>query len=320
MIRGSRKKAIGRVVVTGGAGFLGSHLVDRLVEEAWEVLVIDDLSAGKISRLVTARRRGSVAVHQLDIRSQRLPEVVGRFSPDLIFHMAGQTSVAASMKDARRDADINITGSLNLLEVARSVRAARVIFTSTGGALYGRSAPLPTRETDRIRPESPYGISKKVVEEYLRFWKQVHDLDYAVIRPANIYGPRQDPSGEAGVVAIFARACLDRRRPTIFGSGEDTRDYVYVEDVVDALMRASETGGAGVYNVGTGVETSTKQVFETIARHARFGGGPVYGPPRPGDVPRSVLDSGLARQELGWRPFTDFEDGISRTVAWFAER
>ena len=294
--------------------------MDRLVDEAWEVLVLDDLSSGKVSRLASARRRGAVSVHKIDIRSPGLVDAVGRFSPDLVFHLAAQTSVAASMQDARLDADVNITGSLNLMEASRAARVQRVVFASTGGALYGRRAPLPASESTPRRPDSPYGISKKVVEDYLDFWRCSRGLDYAVVRPANIYGPRQDPSGEAGVVAVFARACLDRRRPTVFGSGTDTRDYVYVEDVVDALVRAGERGGGGVYNVGTGVETSTQEVYETIARHARFGGSPVYGPPRPGDVPRSVLDCGLARKELGWRPFTDFEDGIRRTVDWFVGR
>ena len=316
----TRARSSGRAVVTGGAGFLGSHLVDRLVDEGWVVLVLDDLSSGKVSRLAAARRRGSVSVHKIDIRSGGLVDAVGRFSPELVFHLAAQTSVSVSMKDARLDAAVNITGSLNLLEAARIAKAKRVVFASTGGALYGAGASLPAREETRRRPDSPYGISKKVVEDYLGFWRRSRGLDYAVVRPANIYGPRQDPSGEAGVVAVFARACLDRRRPTIFGSGTDTRDYVYVEDVVDALVRAGDKGGGGTYNIGTGVEISTQEVYDAIARHARFGGSPVYAPPRPGDVPRSVLDCGLARQELGWRPFTDFEDGIRRTVAWFADR
>lgn len=320
MIPSTRSRSSRRVAVTGGAGFLGSHLVDRLVDEGWEVLVIDDLSSGKLARLAGARRRGAVSFHKIDIRSTVLMEAVGRFAPDMVFHLAAQTSVAVSVKDARMDADVNITGSLNVVEAARTARVERVVFTSTGGALYGHAAALPARERTPRRPDSPYGISKKVVEDYLAFWKRSQGLDYAIVRPANVYGPRQDPAGEAGVVAVFTRACLDRRRPVIFGSGADTRDYVYVEDVVDALLRAAEKGGGGVYNIGTGVETSTREVFDTIARHARFGGGPVYGSPRPGDVPRSVLDCGLARKELGWRPFTDFEDGIRRTVAWFAGR
>ena len=318
MVR-NRAAAAGRVLVTGGAGFLGSHLVDRLVSEGWRVLVVDNLSSGKLSRLADARRRGALTIHKVDVRSGDLAAAAARFSPDLVFHLAAQTSVAASMADPSRDADINITGGVNLLEAAVAVGAERLVFTSTGGALYGSGAALPTAEDTPLRPESPYGISKKVMEDYLHFWKQAHGLDYAVVRPANIYGPRQDPGGEAGVVAVFARACLDRTRPTIFGEGTDTRDYVYVDDVVDALMRAAEAGGGGVYNIGTGVEISTTEVFEAIARCVRFRGGAVYGPPRPGDLPRSALDCRKARRELGWQPYTSFEEGIRLTVDWFGE-
>ena len=316
----SRETLPERVLVTGGAGFLGSHLVDRLVDDGQEILVVDDLSSGKVARLGAARRRGAVTVHTIDIRSAGLIDTVNRFCPDLIFHLAAQTSVPASVADPRRDAEINIAGTVNVLEAASLVDVKRVVFTSTGGAVYGSKVALPAHEDSPRRPESPYGISKMVVEEYLGFWKRARGLDYSIIRPANIYGPRQDPTGEAGVVAAFARACLDRTRPTIFGSGTDTRDYVYVDDVVDALMRAAEVGGGETYNIGTGIETSTEEVFETVARHARFRGGAVYGPPRPGDIPRSVLDCRLARKELGWQPFTTFDEGIRRTVAWFAER
>lgn len=307
----------GRALVTGGAGFVGSHLVDRLVDDGWQVLVLDDLSSGKVSRLAGARRRGTVSVHQIDLRAEELMGTVGRFSPHLVFHLAAQTSVAASVSDPRRDADINIVGTVNLLEASSRAEVNRLVFTSSV-AVYGSEIPLPAREVSPPWPESPYGISKKVAEDYLRFWRQERGLEYTVIRPSNIYGPRQDPSGEAGVVAIFSRACVDRTRPTIFGSGTDTRDYVYVDDVVDALIRASELGEGGIYNVGTGTETSTGEVFEAVARHAGFGGGAVHGPPRPGDVPRSVLDWSLAREDLGWQPFTAFEEGIRWTVDWFA--
>lgn len=312
-----RRSPAARALVTGGAGFLGSHLVDRLVDDGWEVLVLDDLSSGKVSRLAGARRRGAVRVHQVDLREEALIGTVGRFFPDVVFHLAAQTSVSASLSDPRRDADINIMGTVNLLEASSRADVKRFVFTSSV-AVYGREVDLPAREVSAPRPTSPYGISKKVAEDYLRFWRKERGLEYTVIRPSNIYGPRQDPHGEAGVVAVFSRACLDRRRPTIFGSGTDTRDYVYVDDVADALLRAAELGEGGIYNVGTGVETTTGEVFETVARHARFGGGAMHGPPRPGDVPRSVLDWSLARDELGWQPFTTFEEGIRWTVEWFA--
>ena len=308
-----------RAMITGGAGFVGSHLADRLVDDGWELLAIDDLSQGKVSRLADARRRGSVEFHQVDIRSEELLQASAKFSPDVIFHLAAQASVSASVRNPMIDADINIAGTLNVLEAARRTETERIVFTSTGGAVYGSKVKLPAKESYAKRPDSPYGISKKVVEDYFRFFKDEYGIDYAIIGPSNIYGPRQDPYGEAGVVAIFSRACLDRTPPTIFGSGEDTRDYVYVEDVVDAIVRAAGVGGGQFFNTGSAVETTTNQVYEMIAKHAGFGGGATYGPPRAGDIPRSVLDWSLAQQKLGWEPYTSFDEGIKRTVQWFAE-
>ena len=257
-------------MITGGAGFVGSHLADRLVDDNWDVLAIDDLSKGKVSRLSEARRRGPLEFHQVDIRTEELLDVSSKFAPDVIFHLAAQASVSVSVTDPVLDADINILGTLNVIEAARRAETGRVVFVSTGGAVYGSKVKLPARESYNKRPDSPYGISKKAVEDYFRFSKETWGVDFAIIGPANVYGPRQDPFGEAGVVAIFSRACLDRTPPTIFGTGKDTRDYVYVEDVVDAIVRAGDTGGGLFFNVGTGVETSTNQVYETIARHAKI--------------------------------------------------
>ena len=309
----------GNALITGGAGFVGSHLTDRLVDDGWNVLALDDLSKGKVSRLSEARHRGSVEFHQVDIRTKEAIDMSVKFGPDVIFHLAAQASVSASVKNPMLDAEINVLGTLNMLEAARRCEAERVVFTSTGGAVYGAKVQLPAKESYPKAPDSPYGISKKIVEDYFRFYRDSYNLDYGIIGPANIYGPRQDPFGEAGVVAIFARACLDRTPPTIFGTGEDTRDYVYVEDVVDAIVRAGEVGGGLFFNIGTGVETTTNHVFEIVAKHASFGGGATHGPPRPGDIPRSVLDAGLAKEKLGWEPYTSFDDGIRRTVQWFIE-
>ena len=305
--------------MTGGAGFLGSHLVERLAEEGWETLVVDNLATGRVSNLVSARRRGAVGVHQLDVCSEELPEALRRFRPEVVFHLAAQTSVAASVADAKHDAMVNIVGSLNVLQAASAAGARRVVFVSTGGAIYGRTSWLPTPETENRRPESPYGVSKLAVEGYLRLWREAHGLEYVILGPSNIYGPRQDPHGEAGVVAVFSRACLDRTPPSIFGDGEDTRDYVYVEDVVDALMRAAERGEGRFYNIGTGVETSVNRLYAMVAGEARFGGGAEYAPPRPGDIPRSCLDASLARRELGWEPYTPLAEGVAATVEWFAD-
>ena len=308
-----------KALVTGGAGFIGSHLTDRLVDEGSEVLVVDDLSKGEIARLADARSRGSVKLHQLDVRSKDLIDVVTKYAPDMIFHLAAQASVSASVADPAHDADINVLGTLQVLEAARASGCGRVVFTSTGGAVYGSNVKLPAKETYTKHPDSPYGISKKIVEDYFRLYRSLYDIDYAIIGPANVYGPRQDPFGEAGVVAIFSRAMLDGVRPTIFGDGAQTRDYVYVADVVDALYRAGSIGGGMFLNVGTGVETSVSRLFELIAGAAGFGEGPIHEAARPGDVMRSVLDVSAAEAALEWRPFTSLERGVAQTVAWFRD-
>lgn len=306
-----------RALVTGGAGFVGSHLVDRLADEDWEVLVVDDLSKGKIGRLADARSRGDVTFHQMDIRTDEIVGLGERFSPDAVFHLAAQASVSASMKDPVHDAEVNVLGTLKVLEAARRGEASNLVFTSTGGAVYGAKVQLPAKESYPMRPDSAYGISKKVVEDYFRLYNDLYGIDYTIIGPANIYGPRQDPYGEAGVVAIFSRALLDGKAPTIFGTGEDTRDYVYVADIVDALVRAASAGGGLFVNIGTGIETSVNQLFKAVAGHAGFDGDPIYGPPRAGDIPRSVLDNTRAVDHLGWEPFTNLEEGIGLTVDWF---
>jgi len=304
-------------LVTGGAGFIGSHLVDRLVDEGHEVLVVDDLSKGHLSRLADARSRGPMKFHQLDIRSKDLTDVTTKFGPDVMFHLAAQASVSASVADPAYDADVNVLGTLQVLQAARAASCGRVVFTSTGGAVYGTNVKLPAKETYTKSPDSPYGISKKIVEDYFRLYRSLYDVDYMIIGPSNVYGPRQDPHGEAGVVAIFSRAMLDGQRPTIFGDGNQTRDYVYVEDVVDALVRAGNTGGGGFLNVGTGVETSVTDLYSQIASAAGFDRPPIHEAARPGDVMRSVLDVAAAAQLIGWAPFTPLSDGVTRTVAWF---
>lgn len=306
-----------RAIVTGGAGFIGSHLVDRVVDEGWEVLVVDDLLKGDFSRLAEARARGTVKFHQLDIRSSDLIQAVEKYRPDTIFHLAAQASVSASVADPVFDADVNVLGTLRVLEAARASGCDRIVFTSTGGAVYGSNVKLPAKETYAKKPDSPYGVSKKVVEDYFRLYKSLYGIDYVIIGPSNVYGPRQDPYGEAGVVAIFSRAMLDGRRPTIFGDGTQTRDYVFVDDVVDAVYRAAQIGGARFLNVGTGLETSVNDLYRDIAEAAGFDGPPVYEAPRPGDVMRSVLDTAAARKTLDWEPFTPLAEGVRLTVDWF---
>ncbi len=306
-----------RAIVTGGAGFIGSHLVDRLVDSGCEVLVIDDLSTGRLQRLADARSRGKVGFHQLDLRAPELIEVACRFRPQTIFHLAAHADVRKSTADPMHDASVNVLGTLNVLMAARDAAAERVVFTSTGGALYGETDKLPTRERVTKRPESPYGISKKVVEDYFRYFRTAYGLDYAILALANVYGPRQDPYGEAGVVAIFARAMLDRRRPVIFGDGTQTRDYVYVVDVVDGLVRSAARGGGGLYNIGTGRETSVTDLYAALAVITGFDQPPEYVEAKPGDLARSCLDASAAARHLGWEPFTSLDEGLALTAGWF---
>jgi UDP-glucose 4-epimerase len=306
-----------RALVTGGAGFIGSHLVDRLVDQSHEVLVVDDLSTGHADNLAPARARGGVKLHQLDIRDESLTKVAERYLPDVVFHLAAQAAVPVSVKQPRFDAEVNVVGTINVLEAARRSGTKRVVFASSGGAIYGSAAPLPVREDLPKAPDSPYGISKKIVEDYFRYYRASHDIDYVLLALANVYGPRQDAQGEAGVVALFASAMLQGRPPTIFGDGEQTRDFVYVEDVADAFSRAGDLGGSRLLNIGTGVETSVNRLTQAIIAATGFKGAPGYGPPRPGDVPRSVVDPRAAMDVIGWEPWTSLDDGIRGTVHWF---
>lgn len=308
-----------RAVVTGGAGFIGSHLSDRLALEGWSVLVVDDLSTGHLDNLLEARRRG-VDVHQIDIRDPLLVEVIERRSPEVVFHLAAQASVAVSVREPLRDADVNLLGTINVLEAARRSGARKVVFASSGGAIYGGEAPLPVQEDAPKRPDSPYGISKKIAADYFDWYERTHGLDFTLLALSNVYGPRQDPHGEAGVVSIFSEALLAGRAPTIFGDGEQTRDYVFVEDVADAFVRAADLAGGRLLNIGTGLETSVNELAARLQAVTGTAIDPVYAPPRPGDVPRSYVDNRSAAAHLGWQPFTDMNSGLAQTVDWMRSR
>ncbi|HDL50243.1 MAG TPA: NAD-dependent epimerase/dehydratase family protein [Actinobacteria bacterium] len=306
-----------KAMVTGGAGFIGSHLVDRLVDEGWEVLVVDDLSVGRIANLADARARGRVQFHQVDIRDEAFLTVAERFRPDVIFHFAAQASVPVSVRDPLFDASVNILGTINVLEAARQVEAIRVVAASSGGAIYGGDVKLPVKESYTKHPDSPYGISKKVVEDYFRYYRNTTGVDYLLAAFSNVYGPRQDPLGEAGVVSIFSNLMLEGKRPVIFGDGDQTRDYVFVTDVVDACVRAGGVGGGRLLNIGTGVETSVIELFRKLADIIGFDKNPVFGNPRPGDIARSVVDPTAAFKYLGWRAWTPLEQGLRQTVESF---
>jgi UDP-glucose 4-epimerase len=307
-----------RVLITGGAGFIGSHVADAFLAAGHTVGVIDDLSAG-------TRENLDPRVHfwKADIREPDVSSIVGEFRPDVISHHAAQMSVAVSARDPKLDADINILGTLNVLEAAVRHHARRVIFASTGGAMYGEQTTLPTPETVFPEPVSPYGVAKLAVERYLYAFRVMHRLEAVALRYANVYGPRQNPHGEAGVVAIFARAILEGRSFTINGDGGQTRDYTYVGDIVQANLLAAALrveDRMPILNVGTGIETSVNALVailqETVGRPLSF----QHGPAKTGEQRRSALEAGLARRVLGWKPTMDLRTGLARTFDWFRSR
>jgi UDP-glucose 4-epimerase len=308
-----------RGLVTGGAGFIGSTLVDRLLAEDWRVDVVDDLSTGSLGNLSDARSQPDrrFSFHRLDVSSPAVGDLIAHRRPDVIFHLAAQADVRVSVARPVFDATVNIIGSINVFEGAIAAGVSKVVFASSGGTIYGPSEELPTREACPQHPESPYGVAKKTVGDYLHYYREVRGLEYTALALANVYGPRQDPRGEAGVVAIYAGKLLNHERPTIFGDGEQTRDFVYVDDVVDAFVRATEKGNGLLCNVGTGTETSVQQLFDTMARLTGFKGQARYEPPRPGELRRSVLDPGRAAIHLAWKPWTSLEEGLGRTLEHF---
>lgn len=309
-----------RALVTGGAGFIGSHLVDALVGRRDEVLVIDDLSTGKHENLDQAKANGAT-LEVGDITDARvLLTTLEGFKPEAIFHLAAQIDVRRSMADPAFDARLNVIGTLNVLEAACRVGASQLVFTSTGGAIYGegvgREGELPFSESARCAPDSIYGQSKFAAEGYVELYDRTREIAAATIRLGNVYGPRQDPALEAGVVAIFSELAHDGGRPTVFGDGLQTRDYIHVADVVAGVLAAQGSGHSGPFNIGTGVETSVLELAETIGRVAeRDDFEPRFAPARAGEVQRTVLDVGLAERDLGWRARKSLESGLEQTLA-----
>jgi len=304
-----------RVLVTGGAGFIGSHLVEALLGRGDDVLVIDDLSTGSRQNLAA----GAV-FHQLDVRAPEAAALVLDWRPDVICHQAAQMSVSRSVREPLFDAGVNLVGGLHLLEAARQVNA-RFLFASTGGALYGDADALPTPETYPAWPVSPYGVAKLSFEHYLHCYRVQHGLRYAALRYANVYGPRQNPHGEAGVIAIFCLRLFSGQQVVINGDGGYLRDYVHVADVVRANLAALDAEDVtGHFNVGTGRQVDVNQVFDLVQELAGVHASAVHGPPRPGDQRTSALDCRLIGERLGWRPQVALEDGLEDTVAWFRDR
>ncbi len=300
-----------RVLVTGGAGLIGSHLVDALVERGYETAVLDSLASGSEANL-----NSKATSYRVDIRDAAgVDQAFAEFRPEAVSHHAAQVSVSASARDPKADADVNIGGSLTILDACLRHGVRHLTFASTGGALYGEPDAVPCDEATPIRPLSPYGAAKAAVEGYLWVYRQTWGLPCVALRYANVYGPRQSSDGEAGVVAIFAARMLRGEAPVVFGTGEALRDYVYVGDVVAANLSAVERGFVGAYNVGTGVTTSVNEIAALVADATGYGGPIEHAPARPGDVERIALDASAFGREAGWRPLMGLREGIERTVA-----
>ena len=309
-------------LVTGGAGFIGSTLVDRLLNEGHSVTVVDNLASGNMANLKDAQATGRLVFRELDVRDAGLIDVVAEQPPEVVFHLAAQADVRVSVARPLFDADVNVMGGLNVIEAARLSGARKIVVASSGGTIYGEPEPsaLPVDESHSQHPVSPYGVAKKVIDDYLFAFGVLHGTDWASMALANVYGPRQDPHGEAGVVAIFAGKLLANEQCTIFGTGEQTRDFVYVDDVVDAFYKAAFAGTQRRFNIGTGVETSVNTLYNTMAEAIDVKTAPVYAPARVGELARSSLSPKRAETELQWQPATSLADGCRRVMEWFAQR
>jgi len=301
-----------KILVTGGAGFIGSNVVDALVKDGLEVTVLDNLSTGKEENI-----NPEVKFYNVDLLDLESLELAFReFKPDVVNHHAAQIDVRKSVEDPAFDAEINIIGSINLFELSINAGVRRIIFSSTGGALYGEPSKLPASEDTPIEPLSPYGVAKYCTENYLNYFKRLYGIERVILRYANVYGPRQDPLGEAGVVAIFTGKILKGEKPVIYGDGTQTRDYIYVEDIVKANVLALE-GKEGIYNIGTGKETSVNELVEIFSKVLGREIKSEYAPPRKGEASRISLDGEKAKRELGFVPKYSLEEGIKKTIEWY---
>ncbi len=304
-----------RVLVTGGAGFIGSQVAEAHVARGDEVAVVDSLVGGRREYVPPEAR-----FYQMDIRDPALREVFERERPQVVSHHAAQVSVSVSTREPLLDAETNVLGTLRVAALAVESGVERLVFASTGGALYGEPDLLPADEGTPLRPLSPYGCAKAAAEGYLELYRRLAGLGACSLRYSNVYGPRQDPHGEAGVVAIFARALLDGQGATIFGDGEQTRDFVFVEDVVRANLLAADSRAEGPFNIGTGVATTVNAVYRTLAALTGVSYAPSYSPARDGDVLHITLSCHAAREGLGWRPAVAIEEGLEATARWFRDR
>jgi UDP-glucose 4-epimerase len=307
-----------RALVTGAAGFIGSTLVDRLLADGHSVVGLDNFARGRATNLEHLADNPAHFFVEADIVTADLHAILDEHRPEVAFHLAAQIDVRQSVVDPQFDASVNVIGTVRLAEAARRTGVRKVVHTSSGGSIYGTPTEFPTSETVPTDPASPYAAGKVAGEIYLNTFRNLYGLDCSHIAPANVYGPRQDPHGEAGVVAIFSQALLSGKPTKVFGDGTNTRDYVFVDDVVDAFVKASgDAGGGQRFNIGTGVETSDRQLHSAVAAAVGAPDDPEFHPPRLGDLRRSCLDNGLAGRVLGWRPQVQLDDGVRRTVEYF---
>lgn len=301
-----------KILVTGGAGFIGSNVADRYIADGHDVVVVDDLSSGHKSNVNPLAK-----FYKMGIESKKLPDIFEKEKPDIVNHHAAQINVRKSVKDPAFDAGVNIIGSLKLFQECAQHNVKKIIFASSGGTIYGEQNNFPAKETHPINPISPYGIAKLSIEMYLSFYAVTHGINYTILRYANVYGPRQNPLGEAGVAAIFIDAMLKNKPVTINGDGAQTRDYVYIEDVVEANTKSLYNGDCGMFNIGTGIETDVNTLAEKLKNLTNYKSAFKYGPSIPGEQKRSALDTAKAKKDIGWNPLVYLDEGISRTVDWF---
>lgn len=308
-------------LVTGGAGFIGSHLVDLLIEEGHTVTVLDDFSSGRLENLHSARAQGEVDIVEGDIRTIDYDELFSQTSIEVVFHLAAQIDVRKSVEDPVNDCETNVVATVKLADAARRHGVRKIVHTSSGGSIYGQPESFPVNEEAPVAPESPYAAGKAAGELYLEMFSRLYGLGCSFIAPANVYGPRQNPHGEAGVVAIFSQRLLNGEPTKVFGSGSNTRDYVFVKDVAWAFYLASKDEANGErFNIGTGIETSDRELHTLVAQVVGVPDEPEYAPARKGDVPRSCIESSKAVKMLGWVPRLKIEEGIEATVGYFKEK
>jgi UDP-glucose 4-epimerase len=308
-----------RVLVTGGAGFIGSNIVDALLAKGHTVFAVDDMSSGREENLASALD-GGARLEKLDVRAPELRSFVRTVAPDVIVHMAAQIDVRKSVQDPVLDADQNVLGTLNVFEAARAAGTRTILIASSGGTIYGEPKKLPVSEAARSRPTNPYGISKRVLHDYADFYRVTYDIRTVLLALGNVYGPRQDPYGEAGVVAIFLGRMLRGETPVIYGDGSQVRDYVYVGDVAEAFARAMDADAQGGVNIATGKGITVLELFKACARTTGYKGKPDFEAARLGELQASILEVGLAARLLGWKPKTSLAQGLKRTAAYIGER